>query len=202
MKERHDARAYEIVNSDRYQALMGPPPKDIPHWEYLGSPRAETYITGIDYYAHPRQCRQRLAELYPQLNVDIPESDDPIPRPEVDGSATTVGADAEGRRVVRWGHQVTHHWDMGAALSHGRGRVCLLSPGRARFYGTATWSTPGITPARRRSTSTFAPTIPPSGATARPRALPPQRLLQDHVYVAPAHLWLGAVYGDLPGSAF
>ena len=23
------------------------------------------------------------------------------------------GADSQGRRVVRWGHEVTHHWDFG-----------------------------------------------------------------------------------------
>jgi hypothetical protein len=102
-----------MTERDRYQALMGQAPRDIPHWEYLGSPRAETYLTGIDFYEHPRQCRRRLAEMYPQLNVEIPENDDPIPRPEVDGTARTVGRDAEGRRVVRWGSQVTHHWDMG-----------------------------------------------------------------------------------------
>ena len=104
---------FSTVYSARYQALMGLAPKDIPHWEYLGSPRAEAYITGIDPYAHPRQNKQRLAEMYPQLNVDIPETDDPILRPDLDPSARTVGADSQGRRVVRWGHEVTHHWDFG-----------------------------------------------------------------------------------------
>lgn len=100
-----------MSEQDRYCALMGRAPKDIPHWEYLGCPAAETYITGIDYFDHPRQCRLRLAALYPQLNVDIPDSDAPILRPELDLNAQTIGQDTNGRRVVRWGSGVTHHWD-------------------------------------------------------------------------------------------
>jgi hypothetical protein len=99
---------YEKIS---YQALMGQGPKDLPHWEYLGCPRAETYITGIDYYEHPRACRLRLAEMYPKLNVDIPQSDDPIAPPEFEDESETVGGNAAGRRVVRWGSGVTHHWD-------------------------------------------------------------------------------------------
>ena len=41
-----------------YQALMGQGPKVVPHWEYLGCPQAETDITGIDYFGHPRRCRR------------------------------------------------------------------------------------------------------------------------------------------------
>jgi len=99
---------------DRYLALLGLAPKRIPHWEFLGSPEAETYITGIDYYQHPRLCRQRLAEMYSQLNVDIPASDDPLPRPQLNLDGQTEGADEQGRRVVRWADGVTFHWDHGA----------------------------------------------------------------------------------------
>lgn len=94
-----------------YQALMGRAPKDVPHWEFLGCPRAETYITGIDYFEHPRQCRLRLAEMYPKLNVEIPETDDSITPPGFGSEVETVGTDSEGRRVVRWAGTSTHHWD-------------------------------------------------------------------------------------------
>ena len=58
----------------KYLSFMGRGPKRIPHWEHWSDPDAETYLTGIDYYEHPRQCRQRLAELYPQLGLGVPES--------------------------------------------------------------------------------------------------------------------------------
>lgn len=102
-----------MTEGERYLALMGEAPSRIPHWEYLGSPEAQTYITGIDYFEHPRLCRQRLAELYPQLNVEIPATDDPLPRPALDLDERTAGADGEGRRVVRWGNGATFHWDFG-----------------------------------------------------------------------------------------
>ncbi len=98
---------------DRYLALMGLAPTDIPHWEYLGCPDAETHITGIDFFEHPRLCRLRLAELYPQLNVDIPETDAPRPRPKLNLDRDTEGLSDAGRRVVRWADGVTFHWDFG-----------------------------------------------------------------------------------------
>jgi hypothetical protein len=97
----------------QYQAMLGLGPRDIPHWEYLGCPDAETHVTGIDHFAHPRLCRLRLAELYPQLNVEIPEEDTPIPHPDLDLSDRTEGVSGEGRRVVRWADGVTFHWDHG-----------------------------------------------------------------------------------------
>lgn len=99
---------------DRFLAFMGQWPKQIPHWEHWSNPDAETYLTGIDYYEHPRQCRQRMAELYPQLNLAIPESDEPIPRPQADQSSFT---DAKGRHNVRWGDSQTTHWDWGEKFS-------------------------------------------------------------------------------------
>jgi hypothetical protein len=99
--------------SYEYQAYMGQAPARIPHWEYLGCPDAETHITGIDYFAHPRQCRERLKALYPMLNVDIPATDAPKTRPQLDLSAHTSGTTDAGRHVVRWGDGVTFHWDFG-----------------------------------------------------------------------------------------
>ena len=100
--------------SDRYQVYMGMAPKRIPHWEHWSCPDAETYLTGIDYYEHPRLCRSRLRELYPQLELGIPEKDDPKPRPELDLEGQSSAADEEGRQRVRWGDSVTDYWDWGS----------------------------------------------------------------------------------------
>jgi len=71
------------MNADaRYQSFMGLGPKKIAHWEHWSNPDAETYLTGIDHYEHPRRCRLRLHELYPQLGLAVPETDEPIPRPD------------------------------------------------------------------------------------------------------------------------
>ncbi|OQA40574.1 MAG: Uroporphyrinogen decarboxylase (URO-D) [Chloroflexi bacterium ADurb.Bin325] len=101
------------VYTDRYRAYMGLAPRRIPHWEHWSCPDAETYLTGIDYYEHPRLCRLRLAELYPQLDLPIPDSDDPRPRPGLDLEGQSSGMDAEGRHQVRWGDGGSWHWDWG-----------------------------------------------------------------------------------------
>ena len=67
---------------------MGLAPKIIPHWEHWSNPDAETYITGIDYYEHPRLCRLKMKELYPQLDLGIPEKDDPKIRPDQQNDKT------------------------------------------------------------------------------------------------------------------
>ncbi len=85
---------------DRYQAFMGLAPKRIPHFEHWSCPDAETYLTGIDYYQHPQLCRQRFRELYPQVELGIPESDDPIPRPE----------EQADRGKGRWGAHNRDNW--------------------------------------------------------------------------------------------
>jgi hypothetical protein len=57
-----------VEYSDKYLALTGGRfgrPKRVPHWEHWSCPDAETYITGIDFYEHPRLCRLRMVELYP-----------------------------------------------------------------------------------------------------------------------------------------
>jgi hypothetical protein len=98
---------------ERYQAFMGLAPKRIPHWEHWSCPDAETYLTGIDYYDHPQQCRLRLRELYPQLRLSIPETDDPKPRPALDLVGQSSTTDEQGRHHVRWGDSLTGHWDWG-----------------------------------------------------------------------------------------
>jgi hypothetical protein len=84
----------------RYKALMGQSPATIPHWEHWSNPDAETELTGIDYYDHPQACRKRMKELYPQLNLPIPESDTPRLRPE----------EQENRGKGRWGDSYRDHW--------------------------------------------------------------------------------------------
>jgi len=102
---------------DRYLAFMGLAPKRIPHWEHWSCPDAETFITGIDYYEHPRLCRQKMAALYPFLGLGTPEDDTPRPRPPCpeEGQSSWLGAD--GRRHVRWGDSETSHWDWGVRFA-------------------------------------------------------------------------------------
>jgi len=99
--------------SERYMAFMGLAPKRIPHWEHWSCPDAETYLTGIDYYEHPKLCRERLAKLYPQLELGIPENDDPRQRPRLNLSGESSATDADGGHHVRWGDGETTHWDWG-----------------------------------------------------------------------------------------
>lgn len=99
--------------SDKYLAFMGMRPKRVPHWEHWSNPDAETYLTGIDYYRHPRLCRQKLAELYPQLELSIPSTDTPIPRPALAGGDQSSYMDEEGYHHVRWGDSISTHWDWG-----------------------------------------------------------------------------------------
>lgn len=84
----------------RFAAYMGQNPKQIPHWENWSCPDAETYLTGIDYYDHPRLCRLKMQELYPELELVAPDDDTPIPRPE----------DQEDSGHGRWGDAMRDHW--------------------------------------------------------------------------------------------
>jgi hypothetical protein len=102
-----------MTYSDKYLAFMGLAPKRIPHWEHWSCPDAETYLTGIDYYEHPRLCRLRLRELYPQLALPIPETDEPKPRPVLDLEGESSGVDEKGRHRVRWGDAESNQWDWG-----------------------------------------------------------------------------------------
>ncbi len=79
---------------------MGRGPRQMVHWEHWSCPDAETYLTGIDYFQHPRQCRLKMRELYPELGLGIPEKDDPKPRPE----------DQEDPRWGRWGDSNRDNW--------------------------------------------------------------------------------------------
>ena len=95
----------------RYYTMLSKAPKGrIPHWEAWSNPDAETYITGIDHYDHPRLCRLKMLELYPELNISVPDNDDPIPRPRMGPGGAS--SDME-KGTVRWGDGETGSFEHG-----------------------------------------------------------------------------------------
>lgn len=96
-----------------YQAFLGLAPKQIPHYEHWSCPDAETYLTGVDFYEHPLQCRQKLSELYPELRLPLPKDDTPIKRPTLGSEDENSSADVKGGRAVRWGYGESWHWNWG-----------------------------------------------------------------------------------------
>lgn len=111
--------------NDKYLAYMGKAPQRIPHWEHWSNPDAETYLTGIDYYEHPRLCRLRLAELYPQLELHVPAGDDPKPRPML--GTGSISSNPE-KHTVRWGDGETDTWVHGEAYFKSEEDVFAFSP--------------------------------------------------------------------------
>lgn len=82
------------MNRLLYDTYMGLGPKTVPHWEHWSNPDAESALTGIDYFVHPRLCRLKMAELYPELRLEVPADDTPIPR---------AAGDSVENHTVRWG---------------------------------------------------------------------------------------------------
>jgi len=83
----------------------------IPHWEHLSNPDFLGLVAGVDPYEQPRTAALRTYEALPlDMGLGIPESDEPIPRPDDTSSSFT---DELGRRSVRWGAERTWHWDWG-----------------------------------------------------------------------------------------
>lgn len=93
------------MSNPLYESFMGLGPRRIMHWEHWSNPDAETYLTGIDYYAHPRECRSRLQELYPELGLGVPETDDPKPRPD----------EQVNKGKGRWGDAYRDYWQQEVA---------------------------------------------------------------------------------------
>ena len=89
----------------QYLSFMGRGPHRIAHWEHWSCPDAETYLTGIDYYEHPRLCRQKMNELYPELGLGIPESDEAKTRPE----------EQTDQSKGRWGDSYRDYWQQAEA---------------------------------------------------------------------------------------
>lgn len=109
----------------RYDTYMGHGPKKVPHWEHWSCPDAETYLTGIDYYEHPKLCRERLKALYPQLDLAIPATDDPKPRPKLGLTGQSSNPD---RHTVRWGDGESGTWQHGEAYFKSTEEVFAFSP--------------------------------------------------------------------------
>ena len=82
----------------------------LPHWEHWSDPDAETYLTGIDHYTHPKRCRERMEQLYPELNLSVPDTDEPLPHPRL--TERSPSADGTGS-TVRWGDGETATWEHG-----------------------------------------------------------------------------------------
>jgi hypothetical protein len=121
--------------TDRYLAFTGQAPRRVPHMEHWSCPDAETYLTGIDYYDHPRLCRERLRDLYPQIGLGIPEKDAPVPRPEMDLDGKSSDPD---RHTVRWGAGESGTWAHGEAFFHSPEEVFAFSP--IEFSEQSDWS--------------------------------------------------------------
>ena len=95
---------------ERYMSMIGQGGKRILHMEWWSNPDAETYLTGIDHYERPRDCRLRLAELYPMLELPIPATNEPIPRPTLGGSGKSSNPD---NHTVRWGDSESSTFEHG-----------------------------------------------------------------------------------------
>jgi len=89
----------------RYDSYMGLGPKKMQHWEHWSDPDAASYITGIDYYEHPKSCMEKLLEMYPWAGVGAPVSDDPIPRLE----------EQQDKGKGRWGTDYRDYWQQEVA---------------------------------------------------------------------------------------
>jgi len=114
-----------MPHSDRYLAMMGLAPKRIPHWEHWSCPDAETYLSEVDYYDHPKLCRQKLAELYPQLGLPVPATDEPKPRPRLGDDGPSADSD---KHTVRWGNGESATWEHGEAFFRSADDVFAFSP--------------------------------------------------------------------------
>ena len=111
------------MTDDRYLTFMGRGPKKIQHWEHWSNPDAETYLAGIDYYKHPKLCREKLAKKYPMLQLSVPETDEPVPRPRLTGNETD-----HQKGTVRWGAGETGTFIHGEAYFKTTDEVFGFSP--------------------------------------------------------------------------
>ena len=118
-----------------YLTYMGHGPRRIAHMEHWSCPDAETYLSGVDYYDHPKLCREALRERYPQLNLGVFATDDPRPRPRLSLDGDSANADAH---TVRWGDGETGTWEHGEAYFSSVEDVLAFSPlAHADFSGWA-----------------------------------------------------------------
>jgi hypothetical protein len=105
------------MSDPQYESYMGLGPKRIAHWEHWSNPDAATHITEIDFYEHPRSCMLRMNEMYPFLRMNVPESDDPIPKLNAQRN--------QGKG--RWGHEYRDHWQQEVAGGRFANREEMMS---------------------------------------------------------------------------
>lgn len=105
------------MSNPRYDTYMGRGPKRIVHWEHWSNPDAATAITGIDFYAQPRSCMQRLNAMYPFLELPVPGSDAPIPRID----------EQKDQGHGRWGESFRDHWQQEVASQRFRDEDDMLN---------------------------------------------------------------------------
>ena len=110
---------------DWYLTVMGRGPRKVLHWEHWSCPDAETYLSGIDYYEHPKLCREKLRERYPQLGLGIPATDEPKPRPTLGAGGASANL---ARQTVRWGDGETGSFVHGEAFFKTPEQVFAFSP--------------------------------------------------------------------------
>jgi len=124
-KSKYDAYRKQD-DEERYWTYQGKGGRRLLHWEHWSNPDAETFLAGVDYYEHPRLCRQRLFDRYPMLNLPIPESDEPRPRPKL-GVPGGASSNPE-KHSVRWGDAETDTFQHGEAYFHTPEDVFAFSP--------------------------------------------------------------------------
>jgi hypothetical protein len=113
------------IGKEKYRTFMGRGGRRLIHWEHWSNPDAETYLTGINYYEHPKLCRERLRELYPLLELGIPETDEPKRRPQLSSDGQTSNSD---KHTVRWGDGETATFLHGEAYFKTPEDVFAFSP--------------------------------------------------------------------------
>lgn len=113
------------MSDERYEAYMGRGGKRILHKEIWACPEAETALTGIDTFDHPKLCRERWNELFPQLHLSVPKTDEPRSRPKLDGDSSSSDKDAH---TVRWNAGTTATFQHGEAFFKTPEEVFAFSP--------------------------------------------------------------------------
>lgn len=116
------------MGDPRYESYMGLGPKRIAHWEHWSNPDAATYITGIDFYEHPRSCILKLNEVYPFLGLGAPENDTPLPRID----------EQKDQGKGRWDHAYRDYWQQEEArkrFSSHEEMLCFSPLGQGDFTG-------------------------------------------------------------------
>jgi len=122
----------KVIMDPRYQTLLGKGPKKIVHWEHFSNPDAATYISGIDFYQHPRLCMQKINEMYPFLYLPVPASDDPLPGPE----------EQKDTKKGRWGHQNREYWQQEEAQNFFKDREEMLKFSPLENADFSSWKIP------------------------------------------------------------